>query len=201
LAQDFSENFWRYLVYGNPQIDVARLDLFQAFTDARSRTGMLLNALDPDLSAIRAAGKKIIQYHGWADALIPAQYSTTYYEAVENYLARDNRDFYRLFMVPGMNHCGEGPGPNVFGNAYVFGGSPDAEHNALTSLMQWVEVGRIPERIVATKYQDDDPDKPILRTRPLCVYPSVARWRGKGSTDDAQNFVCLAQPSAGARRD
>ena len=121
-----------------------------------------MNSIDPDLGAVRAAGKKIIQYHGWADVLIPAQYSIAYYKAVEQYLGSDIRDYYRLFMVPGMNHCGGGPGPNIFGNAYRPSVSADPEHNALSALVQWVENGRVPRRIVATKYKDDDPEKPAM---------------------------------------
>src|SRR5262249_27322870 len=156
----------------------------------RSRVGMILNAVDPDLSNVRAAGKKIIQYHGSADALIPATYSIAYYQSVEKYLGRDNRDFYRLFLAPGMQHCGGGPGPNVVGGSYYSGPLFDAKHNVLAALMQWVEKGQAPERIVAAKYQDDDPGKPVLRTRPLCAYPQVARWTHKGSADQEQNFEC-----------
>ena len=199
LSQMFSENFWPYMVYGDPKLDFRKLDLLEAATQSRSRTGATLNAVDPDLSAVRAAGKKIIQYHGWADAVIPAQYSIGYYEAVAQYLGRENQDFYRLFMAPGMEHCGGGPGPNAFGTPYdprPFGAGYDPsrefnpEHHVLAALLRWVENGEAPERIVATKYQDDDAAKRVLRTRPLCVYPKVARWTGNGSTDDAKNFVC-----------
>src|SRR5581483_5848675 len=138
------------------------------------------------------------QYHGWADAAVPAQYSIGYYEAVEKYLRRDNRDFYRLFMAPGMEHCGGGPGPNSLSTPYdphPFGAGYDSlsefdpERNVLAALVRWVEKGQAPEKIVATKYRDDDGEH-VMRTRPLCPYPSVARWTGKGSTDDARNFVC-----------
>jgi len=93
-------------------------------------------------------------------------------------------------MGAGMVHCWNGPGPNVFGGAYTPGGIFDADHHLLAALMQWVEKGKAPERIIATKYRDDDPAKPVIRTRPLCVYPRTARWKGKGSTDAAENFVC-----------
>jgi feruloyl esterase len=187
--QFLSENFFSYMVYENPKLDVRTVDLRQASIDGRSRTGSALNSVDPDLSAVRAAGKKIIHYHGWADPSIPAQYSVRYYEAVEKYLGRDNRDFYRLFMAPGVGHCQGGPGPDVFGGA-ASGGSFDPEHDMVAALVRWVEQGQAPDRIIATKYQDGDVSKPIVRTRPLCVYPQVARWTGKGSTDDAANFVC-----------
>jgi feruloyl esterase len=191
LANFFSENFWPLMVYADPKIDWRTLELTQAAAQARSRTGAELNSLDPDLSVVRAAGKKIIQYHGWSDVAIPAELSVAYYEAVEKYVGGDNRDFYRLFMVPGMGHCAGGPGPNMFGASFH---SPkaatDPEHDVLAALILWVEKATAPERIIATKYQDDDASKLILRTRPLCVYPKVARYIGKGSIDDAHNFVC-----------
>jgi Tannase and feruloyl esterase len=189
-AKFFSDQFFRYMVYEDPKLDVLTLDPLKASMDARSKVGMLLNALDPDLSNVRATGKRIIQYHGTADALIPYAYSVDYYRSVEQYLGSDSRDFYRLFLLPGMEHCGGGPGPNVIGGSYNPGAAFDAKHNVLAALMQWVEKGEAPDRIVATKYQDDDPHKPILRTRPACVYPNVARWTHKGSTDDERNFVC-----------
>jgi feruloyl esterase len=200
-SQFFSENFWPFMVYHDPNVDFRKLDLWKAATDARSRTGPMLNAVDPDLSAVRAAGKKIIQYHGWADGVIPAQYSIGYYEAVEKYLRSDNRDFYRLFLAPGMEHCAGGPGPNAFGTPFdpLYGAGYDPsrqfkpEDHVLAALVRWVEDGVAPDRLVATKYQDDDAAKPVIRTRPLCVYPKVARWTGKGSSDDAKNFICTAR--------
>ena len=199
LSQMFSENFWPFIVYSDPKLDFRKLDLLKAAGDARGRTGGMLNSVDPDLSAVRAAGKKIIQYHGWADAVVPTQYSIGYYEAVEKYLGRDNRDFYRLFLAPGMEHCGGGPGPNAFGTPYdprPFGAGYDPsrefnpEDHVLAALVRWVEDGDAPDQLVATKYQEDDAAKPVIRTRPLCVYPKVARWTGKGSADDAKNFIC-----------
>ena len=187
--QFLGENFWSYLVYGNPKLDFRTLDPLQASMVGHSRVGSIVNSTDPDLSAVRASGKKIIHYHGWADPAIPAQYSIAYYEAVEKYLGRDNRDFYRLFLAPGVGHCKGGAGPNVFGGV-ASGGPFDPEHDMVAALIRWVEQGQPPERIIATKYRDNDITKPIERTRPLCVYPQVAKWTGKGSSDDAANFVC-----------
>jgi feruloyl esterase len=193
-SQYFAENFWPFMVYNDATVDFRTLDLRRAATDGRSRTGAILNAVDPDLSAVRAAGKKIIQYHGWADGIVPAQYSTWYYEAVEKYLGEDIRDFYRLFMGPGMAHCGGGPGSNAFGLSYHAGRKFDPETHALAALQYWVEEGRVPEKIIATRYRDDDATLGVARTRPLCPYPGVARWTGKGSTDEAKNFVCSLPP-------
>jgi feruloyl esterase len=96
-------------------------------------------------------------------------------------------DFVRLFMVPGMGHCLAGPGPNTF--------------DPLTALDQWTERGSAPERITASKYQNDllayvgVPVGPAQKTRPLCAYPKVARWSGNGSPTDAANFTCVAPHS------
>ena len=100
--------------------------------------------------------------------------------------------FVRLFMVPGMQHCYGGAGPNSFGQFPVYSGDPDKDIDA--ALERWVEKGFAPERIVAAKRQNDmDPKSDIVRTRLLCAYPLVARYKGSGSTDDAANFVCAKQ--------
>ena len=91
-------------------------------------------------------------------------------------------------MVPGMAHCFGGNGPNSFGNSLT--GKVDPGNNVVSALDRWVSDGVPPERIIATKYQDDDSGKSVIRTRPLCPYPQVARWNGTGSADDAANFVC-----------
>lgn len=86
----------------------------------------------------------------------------------------ETQDFFRLFMVPGMNHCAGGPGPSNF--------------DMLTALEQWVEHGVAPRSVIATHLSSGAAD----RTRPLCPYPQVARWNGKGSTNDAAGFACAA---------
>ena len=86
----------------------------------------------------------------------------------------DTQTFFRLFLAPGMAHCNGGPGPNTL--------------DALTALEAWVEKGIAPEQIIASRRRADGA---IERTRPLCVYPKVARWSGRGSTDEAANFLCV----------
>jgi feruloyl esterase len=111
-------------------------------------------------------------YHGWNDPAISALNSVDYYESVvvaaRRFRAGAAEDFFRLFMVPGMQHCGGGPGTDTF--------------DALGALERWVEEGVAPDRIIAAGAVD--------RTRPLCPYPQVARYLGQGSTDDARNFAC-----------
>ena len=102
----------------------------------------------------------------------------------------ETQGFYRLYMAPGMMHCGQGPGPNSFGNLLDASGVLDPEHNIFSALRAWVEQGRMPEFVVATKFAGDDTTKPPVMTRPLCPFPKVARYKGQGSTADAANFTC-----------
>ena len=112
--------------------------------------------------------------------------------------AKDSAGFVRLFMVPGMQHCGGGSGPNNFGQGTV--AHTDPLHDIDAALERWVEDGAAPEQIIATKYKDDqNVSSGVVRTRPLCPYPQVARWKGTGSTDDAANFVCARLETARAK--
>jgi feruloyl esterase len=97
------------------------------------------------------------------------------------------RNFLRLFMVPGMLHCGGGAGPDQFGGSGGDAPAPDAQHDLLSALEDWVERGRAPERIVASKVVDGQ----VTRTRPLCAWPAEARYKGTGPTDEAANFACV----------
>jgi feruloyl esterase len=103
--------------------------------------------------------------------------------------SKDSQSFVRLFMVPGMQHCGGGPGPSTFGQ---FGAAQsDPQHDIAAALEQWVDKGVAPEQVIAIKYKVGmNPASGVERTRPLCAYPKVARWSGQGSSDDAANFTC-----------
>lgn len=178
--------FFKFMVFDNPEWDF-RTFKFEApkgfdndidFTDAK--LGALFNAIDPDLSAFKASGGKMIQYHGWSDPDITPLNSINYYESVVKTMAhngnhgyRETRESYRLFMVPGMQHCAGGPGATSF--------------NMVAALDQWVEKGTAPDRIVASHMTNGVAD----RTRPLCAYPYEAQWKGSGSTDQAENFACV----------
>jgi feruloyl esterase len=125
------------------------------------------------------------------DGSIPPAMSTTYYDRVakESGGVSKTQEFYRLFMAPGVLHCGFGPGPNAFGN--LGPRSPaDAAHDTLLALQKWVEEGVAPKQIVALKYVDDDPAKRVAMTRPLCPYPQTAHWDGKGKVESSQSFTC-----------
>ena len=146
----------------------------------------------PDLRAFSRRGGKLIAYQGWLDPTVPPLLTVRFYEQAAAKLRGNSNQTLRLFMVPGMEHCTRGPGPESFGQAFR-GDAPviDADHDLLTALMAWVEQGKAPDRIVASRVRDDKVD----RTRPLCPYPSVARYDGSGSTDAAENFSCV-KPTA-----
>ena len=161
----------------------------------------ILNVNNANLSAFRSAGHKFLGYHGWADPLISTQDDIDYYLRVVahegSYAAAQK--FYRLFMVPGMGHCYQGTGPNTFGGqsqpaaggALEPGLPTDPQHDALSALVQWVENGVAPTKIIATKYNNDVVTDGVAMTRPICPFPRVPKYNGSGSTTDASNFSCV----------
>jgi feruloyl esterase len=166
-----------------------------------------VNANSTDLSAFAKRGGKMIMYHGWADPLISPQESIDYYQRLVAAqgnngaaAAKQTQNFYRLFMVPGMAHCAFGTGPNAFGNRFsgqVYAAPPaaaDPQHDIFLALQQWVEKGVAPTRVIATKYSGEVPQAGVVMTRPLCVYPQVAKYGGSGDVNDAANFVCASAP-------
>ena len=191
----FATNFFRNMVFNDPAWDYRTFSLDRDLKAATKLAGVL-NATDPDLRRFQARGGKLILYHGWSDAAIPAQNAIDYYQSVVKKIGRKkNSSFVRLYMVPGMQHCGGGSGPNSFGQGGVPRG--DASRDVAAALERWVEQGVAPEEIIATKFKSGtNPASGIVRTRPLCPYPMVARYKGTGSTDDAANFECAAPAKA-----
>lgn len=189
----FGTGFYRNMVFGDPAWDYRTLNVDRDAKAADEKMGSILNATDPDLRRFSKRGGKLILYHGWSDAAIPAQNTIEYYRSVLKKMGtRKTREFVRLFMVPGMQHCGGGAGPNSFGQWGVARGDP--QHNIAAALERWVEQGIAPEQIVAAKHKSAmDPASAVERTRPLCAYPNLARYKGSGSTDDAANFECTAK--------
>jgi len=173
--------FFRYFVYRNPAWDFHGFNFRTEPAAIDAQLADAIDAIDPDLRPFQRRGGKLIHYHGYSDPDVPPRSSIEYHDQVVARAHRsgghaDSGDFYRLFMVPGMGHCGGGPGPNSF--------------DMLAALERWVESGVAPQRILATKFQDDDPARAVLRTRPLCPYPSFAHYRGRGNSDDASSFSC-----------
>ncbi len=179
----FATEFLRYMVHSDPNWQISNFDLARDYPLAKRLHGATLDADNPDLRAFFRRGGKLILYHGWQDAAIPPENTIDYYERVQRANPAAARASTRLFMVPGMSHCLAGPGPNIF--------------DALGALDSWRQGGAAPEQMIATKFDNDllaylgFPAKTV-RTRPLCAYPKVARWDGRGSTDAAAGFRCVA---------
>ena len=167
-------SYFKYVVFSNPSWDYKTLDFDTDAALAERAASVGLNATDANLEAFFKRGGKMVLYHGWSDQMIPPRVTIAYYDRVLATLGRtgEGSDALRLFMVPGMTHCGTREGTSTF--------------DRLAPLEQWVEQQRPPDRIVGAHATAGTVD----RTRPLCPYPQVARYNGTGSTDDAANFSC-----------
>jgi len=165
---------FRYIVFKDPSWDWRTFDLERDLTAANKVDAGTINAVNPDLTPFASRGGKLLMYHGWSDGLVAPRASVNYYTSVVKTMGgpAKTREWVRLFMVPGMGHCGGGEGPNTF--------------DTVTALEQWVEQGKAPDRIIASRVAG----AAVQRTRPLCPYPQVAAYMGTGSIDEAANFVC-----------
>jgi feruloyl esterase len=164
-------NFYRDVIFKDPNWSVFDLDFDADVARARELHRDLL--IKPDLQSFMKGGGKLILWHGWTDGVVSARSTIEYFEAVSNVVGTEaTRENMRLFMVPGVNHCGGGDGTFSF--------------DAVAALEQWVEQGRAPEHIIASRPLKGG----SVRTRPLCPHPKVARYKGQGDTDDAVNFEC-----------
>jgi feruloyl esterase len=180
--------FFEYFVFDNPNWNFQTFDWTTdpAYVESKvvvpgQTLASVLNSIDPDLERFQARGGKLIQYHGFGDPEVPPLTSINYFESVVKFPGgspewQQTREFYRLFMVPGMNHCKGGPGANVF--------------DMLSPLVDWVEQDVAPDRILATHYINNEPDQGVAFTRPLCSYPQEAVYQGSGNTNSAANFSC-----------
>ncbi len=170
LEHAFGTHFFKYLALGREDWDYATYDLANWRKDTAD-VARYLNAVDPDLSKFKARRGKLILSHGWADPALNPLSTIAYYDQMQ---VRDPglRDYARLFMMPGVLHCGGGAGPDFV--------------DWFTAISEWVEQGRAPERLIAQKRADGR----ILNARPLCPYPQRAMHDGKGSITDAASYAC-----------
>jgi feruloyl esterase len=167
---------FRYVVYQDPHWDWRTFDLDRDSAKAHA-IDKDVDELNPNLAAFAKHGGKLLIYHGWADQQVAPGSSIEFYKSAVEQSGQAARDpnWIRLFMAPGMAHCSGGEGPDTFDKIGV--------------LERWVEQGKAPEQIIASHAKAGKVD----RTRPLCPYPQVARYKGSGSIDEATNFTC-AQP-------
>ena len=173
-------NHWRYAVLGNPAYDFRNFNWDTDVDHAREKEGATYDAINGNYSAFADRGGKFLMYHGWADSLIPASLSLDFWSRMRAQMGGAKVDsFARLYMIPGMDHCGGGAGTTSF--------------ELLTALANWVENGGAPDGTTAanTPIASRAASSTVTaRTRPLCPFPKVATYKGSGSIDDAANFAC-----------
>jgi hypothetical protein len=160
IQTTFGESFFRYMAFGRatPSFDWLTFNL-DTDLDKVQKARAVLDATDPDLSRFKTRGGKIVSYFGWADPALNPLMGVNYYDSVLQKLGPSTSDFYRMFMIPGMFHCGDGVGVNAF--------------DAFTPLVQWVERGTAPQSILGSRIVDGT----TVRTRPLCPYLEVAKYK------------------------
>jgi feruloyl esterase len=192
LMAFFGINYFSNMVYEKADWDYKTFQLDSGLKAAEEKTGDALNAINPDLKSFKSRGGKLILYHGWDDPAIAAPNTIKYYNSVIAKMGqRDVDSFVRLYMAPGVQHCGGGPGPDSYGEVgdLIF---DDPKHSVDAALEQWVEKGSAPSTIIASKFTNEDRQQAIM-TRPLCPYPQIAKYRGSGDPKDAANFSCEKQ--------
>lgn len=197
----YGDTYFGQALFEQTNWDFRTLDFDKDLAFSDRKGSPVVDSINPDLRSFRARGGKIIQYHGWSDALIPAGGSIAYYENVEAFMSKysDPRSpgsnpvdtFYRLFMIPGMGHCHGGAGPTAItptGSA----DTTDPKYDLMFSLERWVEKDIAPEMFVGTGKVPNDSSKTL--SRPVCPYPQVTRYNGTGDTHDAASFDCAMPP-------
>jgi feruloyl esterase len=182
------------LAFNDPTWDGSTFNLHTDLP-ALDQTLGIMNLTDPDLHPFGATGGKLIQWHGWDDAAFTPGWTVKYYRQVVDKTGHGNlhnvQNFYRLFMMPGVGHCGTGIGPDDIGAENQAAVSSDPEHDAVSALLQWVENGVAPDQFIATKFNTvDDANSGIQMQRPICPCPAEAVWNGSGNINDASNFYC-----------
>jgi feruloyl esterase len=165
---------FRYVTFKNPDWDYRALNLDSDVAFAEKVDNGATSAMDPNLKEFFGHGGKLLMYHGWSDPNIAPLNSINYYQSVLKTMGAAADDSIRLFLFPGMGHCGGGDGPNTF--------------DVMGALAKWFEKGQAPSQVLASHRTNGVVD----RTRPICAYPRVAAYEGTGSVDDAANFVCKA---------
>ncbi len=191
LAKAFAIPLLRLMVYGDPAWDGRSFDWDKDVAEIDRKVGPDITALSPDLGAFRVHGGKLLIYQGWGDQLNGQTLPIDYRQQVIDRLASKGRaahaeqdvdGFMRVFMAPGMGHCGGGPGFTTF--------------DALSAVQAWVETGDAPDQILASRTSPAAPAAGQQDIRPLCAYPKSARYTGSGSAADPTSFKCVVSKSA-----
>ncbi len=171
-------DLFKYAAFQNPDWDWTTLNWDTDIAEATRKVGPLLH-VDDDLSPFFRHGGRLLMYIGWNDGHNPEQLAG-YYQALVRHADADNKNSMRLIAIPGMGHCYGGAGCDTF--------------SKLGAIDDWVTANRPPDTLVASRVADGK----VVRTRPLCAWPAVARYDGHGDMEKAESFRCVtASPSAG----
>lgn len=189
----FGNQFFGAMVYGDANWDYHTFDFDKDVAKADATLGPVINSDSPDLHEFADRGGKLILFQGWDDAAVTPWGTLAYYHKVEKTMTPAKaHDFVRLFMVPGMMHCGGGPGAGSF--------------DTVAAMEQWKEHGTAPETMIGSHFDDPLavlaglPTKPASATRTLCAYPKISQWTGKGSATAAENYACVLPDKTQERR-
>jgi feruloyl esterase len=199
----FSANLHYRQIFDDPTWDARRFDFDAdlAFAENKIVGGQKMkaiwNAVDDDVSRLYDRGAKILMYVGWGDQALSPLEAIAYYDDIVRAMGDRTEKFFRLFMVPGMYHCGGGPGANAFGQTFL--PAPEAlrndrKHHIARALEGWVEDSRAPDSITAAKYVDDRPEKGLAFTSPLCAYPQIAVYKPDAAGSES-SFACESPAS------
>lgn len=176
----------------DPQWNWRSFDFDRDLVPAFAKIAPLIDQTSVNIEPFKTHGGKLIVFHGWSDASVSPKASVAYFERLRSAQGSQAAvdEFARLFLVPGMGHCGGGPGAASFGNA---GNAPvriDAHHDLLQALDRWVEEGKAPSKIIAAHMEREGDAERAVFTRPLCPYPRKAVYKGSGDTSRASSFEC-----------
>jgi hypothetical protein len=186
---NYLSGYFRYMVLNDPTWNPLTADVDTSLQTAIDRSGKDVDAIDPDLSRFAAHGGKLIMYHGWNDPAIAPLNSVQYLAEVKRTMGSVKADaVVRLYMVPGMEHCVGGPGPNIFGQLGLAGAEGEGT-GAMDLLQIWVERGKAPGPILAVKASGTH-EAPARIVRPVCPYPQETWYDGKGDPKMPESFAC-----------
>jgi feruloyl esterase len=190
----FGSSFVRHMAGAPEGWTPADFDFDRDFEPLEAKTAAALNATDPDLSAFAGRGGKLILFHGWSDAGIPAQGTVAYHDEVADHMgARRAASFMRLFLAPGMHHCAGGAGPSDFGQGGPSSENADPATSLTAALEAWVEEGRAPEQVIARQLLPPgaSADQPV-RTGLICAHPMRAALTPGSDPMRAESYSCIA---------
>lgn len=173
IMRQVMQDWFRYVLFeiDDPSLQWQTLDIENALPKMQTKA-RFLSGRDPDLRRFKDLGGKLLIYNGWGDVGVNPYIVLDYYDKVRELVGEETTEFARLFLIPGMFHC--------------LGGLNVDRFDTMTPIINWVEAGKAPDSIPAARWENGK----ITRTRPLCAYPEVATYNGRGSTDEALNFYC-----------